>query len=411
MTQRFDPAALDDFAAAVLQRVGLPETPARSVADGLVLADLYGHSTHGLALLADYVEEIETGGMATDGEPEVLTDHAAAALWDARRLPGVWTTALAVEAAERKAAAAGLGAIALKRSHHIACLAAFLEAPARRGSVVLVFSSDPSDAFVAPSGGLTPVMTPNPIAAGIPAEPDPILIDISCSITTVSLCGRARREGRRLPGPWLLSADGEPTDDPHAVAGGGAMLPIGGLDHGHKGFGLGLLVEALTQGLGGHGRADAVGDWGASVLVLALSPALFAGSDAFVRQVTWLAEACRAVAPCPTGEARITPGFALKARHVIHAVGPVWHGGAAGEDALLAGAYRSSLELAARHGLRSIAFPAISTGVYGFPLARATRIAVEAARSWAESHAEPGTIVFCVFGAEAEAAYRRDLAD
>lgn len=124
-----------------------------------------------------------------------------------------------------------------------------------------------------------------------------------------------------------------------------------------------------------------------------------------------LAKACRAAAPCPSGKARITPGFDLKARHVIHAVGPVWHGGEAGEDVLLAGAYRSSLDLAAQHGLRSIAFPAISTGVYGFPLARATRIAVETARTWAEAHADFDVIVFCVFGAEAEAAYRRELAD
>ena len=124
-----------------------------------------------------------------------------------------------------------------------------------------------------------------------------------------------------------------------------------------------------------------------------------------------LAEACRAAGPCPTGEARITPGFELKARHVIHAVGPVWHGGGAGEDALLAGAYGSSLELAREHGLRSIAFPAISTGVYGYPLERATRIAVETVRAWSEGHAEPHRVVFCVFGAEAEAAYRRELAD
>ena len=124
-----------------------------------------------------------------------------------------------------------------------------------------------------------------------------------------------------------------------------------------------------------------------------------------------LAKACRAAGPCPTGEARITPGFALKARHVIHAVGPVWHGGEAGEDDLLAGAYRSSLELARDQGLRSIAFPAISTGVYGYPLERATRIAVETARAWADANPAFEKIVFCVFGAEAEAAYRRALGD
>jgi O-acetyl-ADP-ribose deacetylase len=94
-----------------------------------------------------------------------------------------------------------------------------------------------------------------------------------------------------------------------------------------------------------------------------------------------LLAACRAIGGCPTGEARITPGFRLAARHVIHAVGPVWSGGDAGEDDLLAGAYLSSLRLAEAYGLRSIAFPAISTGVYGFPADRAAAVAIGAIAS------------------------------
>lgn len=84
---------------------------------------------------------------------------------------------------------------------------------------------------------------------------------------------------------------------------------------------------------------------------------------------------CRSLGGCATGDAKITRGYRLKARHVIHAVGPVWSGGDADEDALLASCYRRSLELANEHGLTSIAFPAISTGIYGFPPDRAARIA------------------------------------
>jgi len=97
-----------------------------------------------------------------------------------------------------------------------------------------------------------------------------------------------------------------------------------------------------------------------------------------------LLEACRRIAEvrpgvrCPTGEARITPGFRLPARHVIHTVGPVWHGGRTGEEELLTACYRSALALASEYGLTSIAFPAISCGVYGFPAERAARIAVRA---------------------------------
>jgi L-lactate dehydrogenase len=301
------------FARAALERAGLPEEPAAAVARGLVEGDLYGHATHGLALLADYVEEIRAGTMTTEGRPEVLADAGAAQTWDARRLPGVWTTVLAVDEAVGRAQRFGIGAVALRRSHHIACLAAYLEPPARAGTLVLIFSSDPGDAHVAPYGGLAPVITPDPIAAGIPALPDPILIDVSTSITTAGMVARTRAVGGRMKGHWLLDRTGQPTDDPAALKNGGSILPIGGLDHGHKGFGLGLLVEALTQGLSGYGRADAPRDWGAAVLVLAFAPAGFAGAEAFLRQTTWLAEASRRSPPRdPASPVRLPGQLALE---------------------------------------------------------------------------------------------------
>ena len=122
-----------------------------------------------------------------------------------------------------------------------------------------------------------------------------------------------------------------------------------------------------------------------------------------------LAAACRAIGPCPTGEARITPGFGLQARHVIHAVGPVWRGGGAGEADLLAGCYRAALELAAAHGLASIAFPAISTGIYGYPLGPATDIAVATVKAGLGRHAGIRRVVFACFGAEVAKAYRAAL--
>jgi O-acetyl-ADP-ribose deacetylase len=100
-----------------------------------------------------------------------------------------------------------------------------------------------------------------------------------------------------------------------------------------------------------------------------------------------LLEACRRIGGCPTGDARITPGFRLLARHVIHTVGPVWGGGTRGEAALLRRCYEQSLALAVEHGLRSIAFPSISTGVYRFPNDRAARIAIDTVRGHAASPA------------------------
>jgi len=314
MTDRLDAAAVTRFASDVLVAAGLPSDVALSVAEGLVEADLYGHVTHGLALLPDYVEEIDNGTMATTGRPDIVSDFGAVALWDARRLPGVWTTRLAVEEAAARAGKFGLGAVAVRRSHHIACLASYLEAPARAGKLVLVYSSDPSDAHVAPFGGTTPVMTPNPVAAGIPASLDPILIDVSTSITTAAMCGKARQSGRPLPGRWLKDRQGNATDDAFVMKDGGSIMPIGGLDHGHKGYGLGLMVEALTQGLGGFGRAEAPKEWGAAVLVLVFDPAAFGGVDSFLRQTSWLADACRSSA-VPDGAPPVRlPGAAAIAR-------------------------------------------------------------------------------------------------
>ncbi|KAF1003728.1 MAG: O-acetyl-ADP-ribose deacetylase [Luteibacter sp.] len=105
---------------------------------------------------------------------------------------------------------------------------------------------------------------------------------------------------------------------------------------------------------------------------------------------------------CPTGEARITGGFGLPARQVIHTVGPVWHGGSHGEAALLAACYRNSLKLAREHGIASLAFPAISTGVYGYPLDEATDIAVKAVQT---AEWQPAEVLFCTFGAAATQAY------
>jgi O-acetyl-ADP-ribose deacetylase (regulator of RNase III) len=119
-----------------------------------------------------------------------------------------------------------------------------------------------------------------------------------------------------------------------------------------------------------------------------------------------LARACAALGGCPTGEARITPGFRLPARYVIHAVGPVWRGGAKGEAELLASAYRSSLELAEEHRLTSVAFPAISTGIYGYPADQAAHIAVATVRSAARAGASVRTVIFACFSPEAAEQYR-----
>jgi O-acetyl-ADP-ribose deacetylase (regulator of RNase III) len=122
-----------------------------------------------------------------------------------------------------------------------------------------------------------------------------------------------------------------------------------------------------------------------------------------------LLEECRTLGGCPTGEARITRGYNLPAKHVIHTVGPVWRGGARGEDDLLASCYRNSLALAVSSGVRTVAFPAISTGAYGFPMERAAKIAVREVREFLRNNPAIATVTFVCFGADAREAYQDAL--
>ena len=123
-----------------------------------------------------------------------------------------------------------------------------------------------------------------------------------------------------------------------------------------------------------------------------------------------LLEECRTLGGCPTGEARITGAYNLPHRHVIHTVGPVWHGGSRGEDELLANCYRSSLRLAVENGVKTVAFPAISTGIYRFPMDRAAGIAVREVKQFLDTHADIEQVTFCCFASDAARLYERELA-
>lgn len=295
MTQTYEHKDLVAWARTLFIDGGAEADKAQVVAEVLVEGDLFGHDTHGLALLAPYLDSLVTKrDMLAAGLPVTLSERPAALLWDGRRLPGPWLVRRALDEAARRAAIYGTATIVIRRAHHIACLAAYLKPITDQGLVAQIYSSDPAVTAVVPFGGTRPVMTPNPLAIGIPASGDPILIDISASITTMGMSARYKREGRRMPGTWLTDGKGLPSDDPKVfdATPPGALMPLGGVDAGHKGYGLGIAVEALTSGLGGYGRADPVPGWGASVFVQVLDPAAFGGLDGFHRQIDGLVRSC-----------------------------------------------------------------------------------------------------------------------
>jgi LDH2 family malate/lactate/ureidoglycolate dehydrogenase len=310
MSPRYSATDLVAMAHALLAASGLDSGKAAAVAEILVEGDLLGHTTHGLALLAPYLMELEKGGMAKTGVPDVIADFPAAITWNGRRLPGPWLVLRALELAVDRARQAGTCTVVIRRSHHIACLAAYLKRVADQGLMVLLTCSDPTVASVAPHGGRRGVFTPNPFAAAWPTASGPVIMDVSMSITTNGLVKRRHAEKRSMDGPWLVDADGHPTDNPAVLftEPAGALLPLGGIDNGHKGYALGLMVEALSSGLAGHGRADPREGWSAGVFIQVLNPALFGGAENFVRETTHLAETCRHTPPRPGFESVRLPG-------------------------------------------------------------------------------------------------------
>jgi len=298
---RFSAEALTRFAVELLQTAGMDSVLAEAVAHTLVEGDLLGHDTHGLALLGPYVKEIENGTMARSGAPDVLSDRGASLLWDGRRLPGPWLVLSGIDALAPRAREYGSATLVIRRSHHIACLATYLLRATEAGFMLLLASSDPAVQSVAPHGGTRAVFTPNPIAAGIPTSTTPFLVDISSSITTNGMSARLQKEGKQFDEACMLDAEGNPSHDPGVLSMNppGTIMPLGGMASGHKGFGLALLIEALTGGLAGHGRADPADGWGATVFMSLYDPAAFGGTADFLRQTDWLGDACRSNPPRP----------------------------------------------------------------------------------------------------------------
>ncbi|MBS0454057.1 MAG: Ldh family oxidoreductase [Proteobacteria bacterium] len=321
----YDAAALVDFADALLTKSGMAAPQARSVAQTLVDGDLLGHDTHGLALLAGYVKEVEGGTMRREGAPLVVSDKPAAVLWDGQRLPGPWLVHQGIDLLLPRARQLGSATLVIRRSHHIACLAVYMMRALEEGMLAVLACSDPNTASVAPFGGTQAVFTPNPLALGLPLTNGGVMVDISASITTNGMSNRKRAAGEQFDADRLIDAQGRPGRDPQLLFDEppGTLLPVGGLDHGHKGYGLALLVESLTAGLAGHGRADPKEGWGATVYLTLHDLEAFGGKSEFLRQMDHVADACRSNRPIDAARPVRLPGeqgLARRARQLKEGV-------------------------------------------------------------------------------------------
>ncbi|WP_150522747.1 Ldh family oxidoreductase [Roseibium sediminis] len=306
----FERDALKGLAKDLLISGGMANELAEVVAEFLTRTDEMGVTTHGISMVPYYIPELENGTMTASGCHEVVRDNSVTMVWDGHYLPGHWLMAKAIDTCIDRAATFGVAAVAIRRSHHIGCLSTLTQMAAEQGYICYIATSDPSGKWVAPFGGIEPLLTPNPWAVGYPAAGHPVLIDTCASITTVSKVREHINKGTQFDHQWMLDADGKATTDPSVVnqTPRGSILPVGGKDHGHKGFAMGLMVEMLTQALSGHGRANAPVRWGGNVFLQIICPDAFAGREDFLCQVDTLNTACRSCSPVPGGDAVRIPG-------------------------------------------------------------------------------------------------------
>lgn len=291
--RRYATATLTRFVEQLFVRAGADADVAQVVTRVLLEGELLGHRTHGLNLVSRYVGGVQRGEIkARAADLEQLSDSGIATLFDGHYVLGPYCVERALACAAQGATAQGIGISVVRRASHIGCLAAYLKPYTDRGLVAMLYSSDPSVGLVCAQGGIDPIYTPNPIAAGIPTQGEPILLDVSMSSVTLGLVGQCRDAGTTLPHAVLMSHDGTPSNDPRDffTTPQGSLLPLGGQAFGHKGFALALLVEALTSGLAGHGRKDAPQQWGASATAVVIDPRFFGGLEAFTAESSFLGQ-------------------------------------------------------------------------------------------------------------------------
>jgi uncharacterized oxidoreductase len=251
------PEPLRAFVAGVARAMGADPDVASELARHLVGSNLAGHDSHGVIRVPQYVDDADRGLIAPAARPALVREGPVAALVDARRGFGQYSTMFALEWAMARARGPGVAMVAVRHSTHIGRLGEYVERAAAEGLIglVTVGAVGPGIGGVVPFGGRTRFLGTNPWALGVPGRARPLIFDAATSTVAEGKVRVARAAGKPLPPDAILDRDGRPARDATAFYAGGALLPLGGTQAGHKGYGLGL-ASALLGGLGMIGDPD-----------------------------------------------------------------------------------------------------------------------------------------------------------
>lgn len=299
------------LAADLLTAAGMGAAAAQTTARCVILADVWGVASHGLLRLPYYLRRMAAGGYPPDAALDTVADNGPVIALEGGGGLGHWQLWRAAELATQRAARLGVAAVSVANSGHCGALGVYTIPGIEAGLITLAFSTGPA---VMPAwGSSTPLLSTSPLAAGIPARPHPVIVDMATSAVARGKIAAHADRGAELPPGWALDSSGEPTTDPLAAL-HGLLAPMGGA----KGFALALLVEALAGGLAGPNLAAEVTDMfaesdasrpqGIGHLLIALDPARFDGGEGSARQrLDRLAASVLAAGGRLPGERRLLP--------------------------------------------------------------------------------------------------------
>ncbi|MGC9670284.1 Ldh family oxidoreductase [Planosporangium sp. 12N6] len=318
--ERITVAWLVDAADAIFRAAGLAGPAARTVAESLVDADRRGIPSHGVMLVPMYVERLRRGSVSTADTAEVVSDHGAVAVLDARHQLGQLSGDQAMRMAVTKAKSFGMGVVVVRHAFHFGGAFRYVEAAARQGCIG-VAAANTRPLMPAP-GGARAVVGNNPIAFGIPRHGEPLILDMALSEAALGKIRIAAAEGRPIPSTWATDAAGSPTADPVAAL-AGMLLPAAG----HKGYGLALIVDVLTGVLSGGAFGAAVqglyADTGTvndcAHFFLALDTAAFGDPGDFADRVEQLARSVTESPAAPGVDRVLLPGQLEQERYAVSA--------------------------------------------------------------------------------------------
>lgn len=307
-----------NWAQKCLEQAGADTDVATAMATNLIAADLMGFRTHGLMRLRYNLACLADGSSRRSGAAKIITKRAAVQLWDAELLSGLYVLPQAIEAAIAMARACGTGTIVVKRAQHVAALAVYLEQATSQGMLIQLMCATPGQQIVAPHGAKSPWFSPNPFAIGAPTKTQPILFDISLSMTAAGKVRKAIAEKQPLPYPALITASGNYTTDAESFIADPAsvLAPLGGEQLGYKGSGLCLYSELWTMALSQLGRhQEQPGLDANTVWIQVIDPSAFGDAEVFKAQAQAMVDGIKNTTPInPQQPIRVPGEGAFKVR-------------------------------------------------------------------------------------------------